>query len=102
MSLDDVDNGDALVVKLSLDLLLVGRETVVELLVLGVLLDGTNGSNGGSLGSDLVLETNREEVSLLSGEVLRLGLNDLLKVVDHIVESLGLLGDSGHKNVFFQ
>ena len=102
MSLDDVDNGDALVVKLSLDLLLVGRETVVELLVLGVLLDGTNGSNGGSLGADLVLETNGKEVSLLSGEVLRLGLNDLLKVVDHIVESLGLLSDSGHKNVFFQ
>ena len=50
----------------------------------------------------MVFETNREEVSLLSGEVLRLGLNDLLKVVDHIVESLGLLGDSGHKNVFFQ
>ena len=102
LSLNNVDDGDALIVKLTLDLLLVGRETVVELLVLGVLLDGTNGSNGGSLGADLVLETNGKEVSLLSGEVLILGLNNLLKVEDHIVESLGLLGNSGHKNVFFQ
>jgi hypothetical protein len=102
LSLNNVDDGDALIVKLTLDLLLVGRETVVELLVLGVLLDGTDGSNGGSLGADLVLETNGKEVSLLSGEVLILGLNNFLQVEDHIVESLGLLSDSGHKNVFFQ
>ena len=100
--LDDVDNGDALVVELTLDLLLVGRETIVKLLVLWVLLDGADGSNSGSLGADLVLETNGKEVSLLGGEVLVLVLNDLLEVKDHIVESFGLFGDSGHKNVFFQ
>jgi hypothetical protein len=71
-------------------------------LVLWILLDGADGSNGGSLGANLVLETNREEVSLLGGEVLVLVLDDLLKVVNHIVESFGLLGNSGHKNVFFQ
>ena len=100
--LDDVDDGDALVVKLTLNLLLVGFKSVVELLVLWVLLDGTNGSNGGSLGSDLVLETNGKEVSLLGGEVLVLVLDNLLKVEDHIVESFSLLGDSGHENIFFQ
>ena len=100
--LDNINDIDALIVKLLLNLLLVGRETVVELLVLGVLLDGTNGSNGGSLRANLVLEANGKEVSLLSGEVLILGLNNFLQVEDHVVESLGLLSDSGHKNVFFQ
>jgi pantoate kinase len=71
-------------------------------LVLWILLDGADGSNSGSLGADLVLESNREEVSFLGGEVLILVLDNLLKVVNHIVESLGLLGNSGHKNVFFQ
>jgi hypothetical protein len=38
--LHDLDDGDALVVELSLNLLLVATEGIVELLVLGVLLDG--------------------------------------------------------------
>ena len=100
--LHNVDNGHALVVELTLDLLLVGGEAVVELLVFWVLLDGADRPDSGSLGSDLVLETNGKQVSLLSREVLVLGFDDLLEVVDHIVESLGLLSDSSHKNVFFQ
>jgi len=57
--LDDIDDRDALVVKLLLDFLLVGTETIIEFWVFWVLLDGADGSNGGSLGSNLVLETNR-------------------------------------------
>ena len=68
--LDNFDNLDALIVELLLDLLLVLSETFVELLVLWVLLDGTDSSNGGSLGADLVLETDGKQVSLLSGEIL--------------------------------
>ena len=68
--LDNFDNLDALIVEFLLDLLLVLSETFVELLVLWVLLDGTDSSNGGSLGANLVLETDGKQVSLLSGEIL--------------------------------
>jgi len=100
--LDVLDDGHALLVKLTLDLLLVTLEGLVELLVLWVLLDGADGPDGGSLGSDLVLESNRKQVSLLGGEVLLLALNNLVEVEDHVVKSLGLLGNSGHENVLFQ
>jgi len=55
--LDDFDDGDALVVELTLDLFLVSSKSVIELLVLGVLLDGGDGSNGSSLGTNLVFES---------------------------------------------
>ena len=100
--LDNVDDGDALVVELTLDLFLVGAEGFVELGVFWVLLDSADGSNGGSLGSDLVLETNGKEISLLGGEVLCLGFDDFLEETDHVVESLGLLSHSGHENLFFE
>ena len=80
LGLDDVDDLDALVIELSLDLLLVGLESVTKLGVFGVLLDSTNGSNGASLGTDEVLETNGEVVSLIDGEVLTvLGVDGLLE-----------------------
>ena len=97
-----MNNTDALVVELLFNLLFVGEETVVELLVFWVLLDGTDGSNGSSLRADLVFETDGKKVSLLSGEILGLALHNLLKETDHIVESLGLLSNSGHENIFFQ
>ena len=99
--LDDINDRDALVVKLLLDLLFVGTESIIEFGVFWVLFDGGDGSNGGSLGSDLVLESNGEEVSLFSGEILDLGFDNSLEVFDHIVKSLGLLGNSGHENVLF-
>jgi len=100
--LNDIDNGDALVVKLTFDLLLVSGETGIELLILGVLFNGADGSNSGSFGADLVLETNGKEVSLLGGEVLILVLDNLLEVENHIVKSFGLFSDSSHKNILFQ
>ena len=99
--LHSLDNAHALIVELSFDFLLVSSESLVEVGVLRILLDCGDGPDGGSLGSDLVFEPNREQVSLLSGEVLSLLLRDLVQVVDHVVESLSLLGDSGHENVLF-
>jgi hypothetical protein len=49
----------------------------------------------------LVLEPNGEEISFFGGEVFTFGLDNLLEIMNHIVESLGLLGNSGHENVFF-
>jgi len=100
--LDDVNDSDALVIELLFYLLFVIKESFVELLVFWVLLDGADGSNGSSLRADLVLETDGKKVSLLSGEILGLALNNLLEEGDHVVESLGLLSNSGHEYVFFQ
>jgi len=101
-SLHDVNNIDTLLIKLLLNLGLVGLKGIVELGVLWILLDGADGSNGGSFGSDLVLETDREKISLLSGEVVILGLDDLLQVGDHVIKPLGLLSNSSHKNMLFK
>jgi hypothetical protein len=100
--LNDSHDGHALFVELFLNALLVSRQGTVEFLVFGVLLDGADGPDGSSLGADLVFETNRQQVPLLGGEILALRFDNLLEVVNHIVESLGLLSDSSHKNVFFQ
>jgi len=102
LALNDIDDGHALVIELLLDILLVLRKPCGEFLVLGVLLDGADRSNGGSFRANLVLEPNREKVSLFGGEVLILVRDNFLEVCDHIVESFSLFGDSGHKNIFFQ
>jgi len=70
--LDSPNNSKALIVKFFFDLSLVLGEGVVELLVFWVLLNGGNGSNGSSLGTDLVLKSYRKQVSLFSGEVFTL------------------------------
>ena len=57
MILDHCDDRHALIIEILLNLLLVGLEGITELLILWVLLDGTDGSNGTSVGSNLVLET---------------------------------------------
>jgi len=90
-----------LIVKLLLDLLLVLAKGIVELGVFWVLLDGTDGSNGSSLGTNLVLESNGEKVSLFGSEIVVFAFDNGNEVLDHIVESLGLLGNSGHENILF-
>ena len=67
--LNNIDNSDALIVKLLLNLFLVSSKTFIELGVFWVLLDGADGPDGSSLGANLVLESNREKVSLFSGEI---------------------------------
>ena len=99
---DVINDGHALIIKLSLNLLLVNLEGLIELLVLWILLNSADGSNGSSLGSDLVFETDRQKISLFGGEVFSLVLNDLIKIEDHVVKSFGLLSNSSHENVFFQ
>jgi hypothetical protein len=100
--LDDVHDADALLVELVLNLVLVHLQGVVEFGILGVLLNGTDGADGTTLGTDEVLEANREEVALVDGEVLIvLGLDGLLEELDHVLKSLSLLGNSSEENFFF-
>ena len=99
---NDTNNSKANVVKLLFDLLLVGLESATKLGVLGVLLDGTDGADGATLGADEVLETDGKKVALINGEVFAgLGLNGRLKEVDHILKSLSLLGNSSEENLLF-
>jgi len=102
LAFDVINDGHALIIQLSLNLLLVNLEGLIELLVLWILLNSADGSNGSSLGSDLVFETDRQKISLFGGEVFSLVLNDLIKIEDHVVKSFGLLSNSSHENVFFQ
>jgi len=57
LALNNINDGDALVIKLLLDLLLINGETLIEFRVFWVLLDGTDSSNSSSLGANLVFET---------------------------------------------
>ena len=98
--LHDVHDLDALVVELLFDLGLVAAEGVSKLLVFGVLLDGSDGSNGTSLGSDEVFKSDRKEVPLVDGEVLSvLGLNGVLEELDHVLKPLGLFRNSRQKDL---
>jgi len=47
-----------LVIELTFDLLLVALKGFVELLILWILLNGADGPDGGSFGTNLVLESN--------------------------------------------
>jgi len=59
-ALDDIDNGNTLVVKLLLNLTFVSGETLIEFAVFWVLLDGADGSNCCSFGANLVFESDRK------------------------------------------
>merc|ERR1711957_163778 len=72
----------------------------LELGVLGVLLDGGNGSAGSSLGRDQVLESDGQEVTLVRSDIGSLLGKDVLELVDHIFEALGLFSDTRQKDVF--
>ena len=80
---------------------LVREESVRKLSVFGVLLNGSDSAASGSLGGDEVLEGDGEEVSLIGGDIGSLLGKDVLELVYHIFEALGLLGNSGEENVFF-
>ena len=62
---DDFDDLSAVVLQLALNLVLVGLEGIVELRVLRVLLDGSDGATGRSLARDQIFEGHREKVSLV-------------------------------------
>jgi len=100
-ALDDLNDGNALVIEFTLNLFLVTGKGFIEFRVFWVLLNGADGSDGCSLRADLVLETNGEKVSLFSSEIVRLAFDNFLEETDHVVKSLGLFGNSGHENVLF-
>ena len=101
LGVDNVNDTLAVSLEASLDGGLVPGEGVTELGVLGVLLDGGNSAASGSLGGDEVLESNREEVSLIGADISSLLLENFSKEINHILESLGLLSDSGKEYLFF-
>lgn len=88
--------------ELLLDLLLVLLEEVEVLGALGFLLlfDGGDGTPGGSAGTDGVLVSDGKQVTFFDGEFL-VGADDVLHVLQHVFESLGLFGDLGQVNGFF-
>ena len=98
---DHVDDLLAVSAELLLDLSLVLHKCAIELGVLRVRLDGRDGAAGSSLGGDEVLEGDREQVALVGVDLTTLGGKDLLKVVDHILVALGLLGDTSEEYLLF-
>jgi len=96
---DDGDDALAVGVQLLLNLTLVGDQSVVELLVLWVLLDGRDRAAGSSLGRNQILESHGEEVALVGVHTRALRLQHLLEVANHIVEALGLLSNARKEDV---
>jgi len=101
LDVNEVDDALAVLGKLVLDVGLVSSESSGVLGVLGVLLNGGNSAARGSLGGDEVLEGDGEQVALVGGDLGTLGVENLGEEVDHVFEALGLLGDAGKENVFF-
>merc|ERR1711957_44526 len=97
---DHVDDSLAVTLELGLNAGLVSKKGISELGVLGVLLGGGNGSAGSSLGRDQVLESDGQEVTLVRSDIGSLLGKDVLELVDHIFESLGLFSDTRQKDVF--
>jgi hypothetical protein len=54
----DLNNSHALIIQLSLNFLFVLCQCTAELLVLWILLNSTDGSNGASVSSDKIFESN--------------------------------------------
>ena len=101
LGVDDVDDVLAVSLELGLNGALVGGKSASELGVLRVLLDGGNGSASSAFAGDEVLEGDREEVALIGVDRSVLLIEDLGEEVNHVVEALGLLGDTGEENVLF-
>jgi len=97
--LDDVDDAVTVTNKLLFNLVLVGGESLAELGVLRVLLDGSDGAASGALGGDQVLEGDGDEVALVGGDISALDVEDSLEVGHHVVEAFGLLGDASEEDV---
>ena len=99
---DEVEDLVAVFVKFSFNFVLVAsKETdILGSLLLFLLFDRGKGSPSGSSGADGVLEGDGEEVSLFDGEV-RVGSDDFVHGIKHVLKAFGLLGDLGHVEVFF-
>jgi hypothetical protein len=98
---DDSDNFLAVSFELILDLFLVLEKRIVELGVLGVLLDGGDCAASGAFRRDQVLESHRQEVSFVGVHSTMLLHEDFLEEIDHVFEALSLLSDTSEENHFF-
>ena len=99
VGLDHADDLLAVSGQLVLDAGLVLGEVLGELGVLGVLLNGGNGSAGSAFAGDEVLEGHGEKVALVGRDALALGVEHSGEVLNHVLEALGLLGNTGEENV---
>jgi len=99
---EQVQNVLTVLGELVLELLLVVLDEgeVSGVLALLLLLDGGDGSPGGTSGPDGVLVGDGEEVSLFDGQLVVEVEDDLLDVVEHVLESFGLFADLGHIDEF--
>jgi hypothetical protein len=99
---EEVDNFITVLIKLAFDLLFVGSKesNVLWSLLLFLLLNWGKGSPSSPSGTNSVLVGNTQQVSLLDIEI-GVGSNNSVHALEHIFESLGLLGDLGHIKVFF-
>jgi hypothetical protein len=71
-------------------------------LVFWVLLNRTDGTDGTTLRTDEVFETNRKEVAFINSKVFTsLEVDGLFKELDHVIKTFSLLGNSSQKDLLF-
>ena len=101
VGLNDADDLLTVLLELGLNLGLVVKKSIIELRILGVLLDGKNGAACGALARNEVLECDRKEVPLVSVHALTLHLEHVSEEVNHVVVAFSLLGNAGEENFLF-
>jgi len=96
------------------DVLAVGREFVLELLLIVAdkvqvvrvlallfLLDGGDRAPGRAAAANAILVGDRKQVALFNGQLLIEVVHNLLDVIEHVLEALRLLADARHIDVLF-
>ena len=101
LGVDHVNNALAVSDKLGLNALLVARECVGVLRILGVLLNGGNRAARGALRRNQVLESNGKQVAFVRGHISTLAVKHESEEVDHVFEAFGLLSHTCKEDVFF-
>ena len=97
---DHINNSLAVSGQLLFDVGLVSSESLGEFGILGVLLDSGNSAASSTLAADQILEGHREQVALVRANIGTLLFENFLEEVDHVLESLSLLGNTGQKDIF--
>jgi len=98
---DHVNNLLAVGGKFLFDFVLVGSKCAGKLGVLGVLLNSSNGSAGSTLGTNQVLESDREEIAFIGGDIGTLDIENFRKEVNHVLEAFCLFSNTSQENLFF-
>ena len=91
----------AVLLKLLFNGLLVDEKCLIELLVLGVLLNGGDCAASSAFAADKVFESHGKKVSLIGVDITMSLLKDILEEINHILEALSLLSDTGKENLLF-